>query len=122
MSDGEIREDNPTPRGPEPDWSWYDLATEERLKRRFHFVAVPIALLLSLLAGAALAPVFGTRAFLLAYLIVLSPLMAFAMELFPMTRPVGSMRHRVLRRTGYGLVGAIIYWTVLAALGLLPNV
>jgi hypothetical protein len=29
----------------EPDWSWYDLAHEERAKRRFFFIGMPVVLL-----------------------------------------------------------------------------
>ena len=34
---------------PEPDWSWYDLAHEERVKRRTYFIALPLVFLASTL-------------------------------------------------------------------------
>ena len=121
MLEGEIAKDNPPPPSPEPDWSWYDLAGEERLKRYFHFIAVPAVMVLALVGGTMLAPLIGTRGFTLAYLLALCPLVALAMELFPAARPTGTMRQRLLRRTALCLVVTILYAVALASFGLLPN-
>ena len=121
MPEGETAKDNRPPPSPERDWSWYDLAAEERLKRYFHFLAVPTLMVLALVGGTILAPLIGTRGFTLIYLIALCPLVALAMELFPAARPTGTMRQRLLRRTALCVVVTIIYASALAIFGLLPN-
>ena len=121
MLEGKTAKDNLPPPSPDPDWSWYDLAAEERLKRWFQFVAVPVLMLLALVGGTVLAPLIGARGFTVAYLFALCPVVALGMELFPAARPTGTVRQRLLRRTALCLVVTSVYAVALESFGLLPN-
>ena len=120
MLEGEIEREPQASRA--PDWGWYDLAAEERLKRRLYFVVFPIGFVVMIAGALGAVRLLGPRAFSPTYFILFSMLLGVLVELVPSPTPqTGSMMQRVRRRAVYMGLGAALVVLVLGALGLLPE-